>query len=295
MKILVLGCNGMFGHRLCRHLAHRMEVYGSVRGDPSAIRQLSVLPEKSIIGNIEAENLTSLTEVLDAMRPAAVINCIGIVKQRELASDIETSIRVNALFPHQLADICDPRGIRVFQLGTDCVFSGSRGQYMEQEFPDPTDIYGRTKLLGELNRPGCITLRTSFIGWQLGDFNSLLSWFALQRGKRIKGFRRAIYTGLSTSVLAILIEQLLLNQPTLHGLYHVASHPISKYDLLVELRERLGWRDIILEPDDDYICDRSLVAERFGSVAGWQPPSWSSMLDGLASEWPNYSKHYLTA
>jgi dTDP-4-dehydrorhamnose reductase len=158
--------------------------------------------------------------------------------------------------------------------------------------PDPVDLYGRTKLLGELNRPGCVTLRTSIIGWQLNTFSGLLSWFALQRGKKIKGYHKAIYSGFSTSVLAQLIGDILQTRQDLNGLYQVASEPISKFDLLMRLRDRLGWKDITIDPDDQFFCDRSLSGARFSTTTGWRPPTWEAMLDGLAAEWPRYADIY---
>ncbi len=176
------------------------------------------------------------------------------------------------------------------QISTDCVFSGLRGNYTEADLPDAVDLYGRTKLLGELNRPNCLTLRTSIVGWELKGRSSLLEWFASQRGSRIKGYRQAIYTGLSTSVLATLIGDLLETRHDLAGLFHVASEPISKYDLLRRLAEVLGWNDISIDPDDQFRCDRSLAGTRFEAVTGWRAPSWEQMIAGLAQEWPMYAE-----
>jgi dTDP-4-dehydrorhamnose reductase len=229
---------------------------------------------------------------MDKAKPDVVVNCIGIVKQRDEAKKIIPSIQVNALFPHQLADLCHRENIRLVQISTDCVFSGLRGKYTEADIPDPVDLYGRTKLLGEVNRPGCLTLRTSIIGWQLNSFTSLLSWFARQRGQTIKGYRQAIYSGFSTRVLAGLISDLIETRPDLTGLYQVASEPISKYDLLVALRDKLGWGDIQIEPDEKFFCDRSLVATRFRVATGWKAPDWEEMISGLAQEWPSYQQWY---
>ena len=192
MRILVLGAGGMLGHQLCRSLCSRMDVFGTVHLDAKHYETLSILPEKQLIENIDITHLASLNKALELVKPDIVVNGIGIVKQRDDAKQAIPSIQVNALFPHQLADLCAERGIRVIQISTDCVFSGFRGNYSEIDVPDPVDLYGRTKLLGELNRPCCLTLRTSIIGWQLNTFSSLLSWFALQRGQHIKGYHKAI-------------------------------------------------------------------------------------------------------
>jgi dTDP-4-dehydrorhamnose reductase len=289
MRVLIIGGSGMLGHQLCRLLQNRMDVWVTFR---TSSESYGLLPEDRRIVNVQVQDTDRVQKVLDSVKPDAVVNAVGIVKQRDDARQAVPSIQVNALFPHQLADLCVERGIRVIQISTDCVFSGFRGNYSEIDVPDPVDLYGRTKLLGELNRPGCLTLRTSIIGWQLNTFSSLLSWFALQRNKHIKGYRKAIYSGFSTTVLAQLIGDILQTRPDLSGIYQVASEPISKYELLVKLRDILGWKDIIIDPDDQFFCDRSLSGTRFSTATGWRPPTWEAMLQGLATEWPLYEALY---
>jgi dTDP-4-dehydrorhamnose reductase len=289
MKLLIFGGNGMLGHQLCRTLSNGMDVWVTFRSAPT---QFEFLPAERRIDRVFVEETARVKEVLDTVKPDAVVNAVGIVKQRDEAKQAVPSIQVNALFPHQLADLCIERGIRVIQVSTDCVFSGARGNYTEIDNPDPVDLYGRSKLLGELHRPGTLTLRTSIIGWQLNTFSSLLSWFALQRGKRVKGYRKAIYSGFSTAVLSQLIGDILLTRPDLTGLYQVASEPISKFDLLVRLRDILGWGDITIDADDNFFCDRSLSGAHFTAATGWRTPGWDSMLEGLAAEWPQYQKYY---
>lgn len=174
-------------------------------------------------------------------------------------------------------------------ISTDCVFSGRRGHYAESDTPDPLDLYGRSKLLGEVERPGAITLRTSIIGWEVMGNASLLEWFAAQRGRTIRGFRRAIYSGLATADLAETIATILLDHAGLHGLFQIASEPIDKYTLLTQLRDALAWSDIRIDPDDELVVDRSLSMGRFSTATGWRPPTWPSMIHRLAEEWPTYS------
>ncbi len=291
MKLLVFGVTGMLGHRICRLLAERFEIWGTFHKHDVGERH-NILPPECSLAGVDAQNFSTIRSVIEKVKPDTVVNCIGIVKQRDEAKQAIPSIHVNALFPHQLADLCVERGIRVIQISTDCVFSGSRGNYSEIDVPDPVDLYGRTKLLGELNRPGCLTLRTSIIGWQLNSFSGLLSWFAMNRNKHIKGYRKAIYSGFSTAVLSQLIGDILETRPDLNGVYQVASEPISKYDLLVKLRDMLGWNDIVIEPEDQFFCDRSLSSLRFTTATGWRSPTWDVMLQGLASEWPYYAELY---
>jgi dTDP-4-dehydrorhamnose reductase len=294
MRVLVLGGSGMLGHQLCRVLSDRMETWATFREDPAKFKRHNIITQERALGQVHAEDVASVRSALKKVEPDVVVNCIGIVKQRDEAKQAIPSIQVNALFPHQLADLCHEQDARLVQISTDCVFSGLRGKYTEADVPDPVDLYGRTKLLGELNRPNCLTLRTSIIGWQLNTFSSLLSWFALQRGQRIKGYQQAIYSGFSTRVLTGLISDLIETRPDLTGLYQVASEPISKYDLLISLRDKLGWDDIEIEPDDNFYCDRSLIGTRFSIATGWKAPDWDEMLTGLAEEWPLYEEWYRT-
>jgi dTDP-4-dehydrorhamnose reductase len=292
MRVLVLGASGMLGHQLCRSLSKRLDVWATVSKEPSDYAMYHILPGDRLVGWIDIRDLPSLQSVIKSIQPQTVVNAVGIVKQRDEARQAVPSIQVNALFPHQLADLCNEHGIRAIQISTDCVFSGQKGKYLESDNPDPVDLYGRTKLLGELDLPNTLTLRTSIIGWELNNFSGLLSWFALQRGKNIKGFLKAIYSGVSTAVLSTLIGDIIETHPDLQGLYHVASLPISKYDLLTQLKDVLGWNDISIAPDDEFACDRSLNGLRFSTITGWQPPSWAGMLDGLVKEWSDYSKWY---
>ena len=139
MKILILGAKGMLGHQLCRVLTNRFEICGTVRGDRQEYQQYQLLPPEGLISKVNAQLFDSVRMAIDKSQPEAIINCIGIVKQRDEAKQAVSSIQVNALFPHQLADLCVERGIRVIQISTDCVFSGSRGNYSEIDVPDPTD------------------------------------------------------------------------------------------------------------------------------------------------------------
>jgi len=293
LRVLILGGEGMLGHKMFQVLRDRADTFSTFRKKSGLWEQhpiyADVNPTHTLAG-VDVLNMKSVVDVFIRVNPDAIVNCIGLVKQRGEAKDTLLSIQVNALFPHQLARICEDRGIRLIHLSTDCVFSGNRGHYSESDLADPIDLYGHTKLLGELNQPGCLTLRTSIVGWEMKHKLGLLEWFATQRHRTIEGYRLAIYSGVSTTALGTLILELLEAHPKLHGLYHVASHPITKYDLLVRLRDTLGWQDIDISPDDQFRCDRSLVGSRLETATGWRVPTWDEMIDGLALEWPTYER-----
>jgi len=286
MRVVILGGTGMLGHAVHRHLAGGHDVVSTMRG---SLADLPVDPrpffaEGRVVEHVDATDVERLRALLDELRPEAVLNAIGVIKQRVEANDPVTSIEVNALFPHLAARAAAEVGARMIHVSTDCVFSGDRGSYTEDDDADAQDLYGRTKFLGEVRTPGALTLRTSIVGRELHHFDSLVEWFLRQRGTG-PGFTKAIYSGLTTGTFADVLERVLVEQPDLSGLLQVASTPIAKFDLLAMIRERMGLEDRIdLVPDDAFVSDRSLVGERFRAATGIPVPSWPDMIDQLVAD-----------
>ena len=282
MKILILGGDGMLGHQLVESLSSRHEVEATFRSEASMYGAISdYLPKRGHFG-VNALDISTLRKVIESTRPGAVVNAIGVIKQRSESSDVIMSLEVNALLPHRLATICADADARLVHISTDCVFSGRQGMYKEDDFADADDLYGRSKFLGELNDENSVTLRTSMIGLELARKKSLVEWFLAQRGQ-IKGFRRGIFSGFTTLEIARIIECVLVQNTDTHGLFHVSSEPIDKYALLSGLRDRLQ-RDLVIIPDNEFACDRSLDSSRFQSEFSYAPPSWKSMLDELCDQ-----------
>lgn len=282
MKVLVLGGDGMLGHRLIEHLRPRHDVRATLRQDAAAYARYGLFPAESSYFGVDVRSLERLAEVFADFRPDAVVNAVGIVKQRPSAHDAIPSLEINSLLPHRLSVLCRGVGARLVHVSTDCVFNGARGMYRDDDPSDALDLYGKSKYLGEVGDPGCITLRTSIIGLELARKTGLVEWFLAQTGT-IRGFRRAIFSGFTTAELSRVIEMLLVRHPDASGVYHASSDPIRKYDLLVGLRDRLG-RDVEIVPDEDFHCDRSLDSSRFRAQFGYTPPAWDQMLDELAGE-----------
>jgi len=289
MRVLVLGAAGMLGHKLCQRLRERFEVVGTVRGDPVAYAAYRALDGVDLQGGVDAERVETVRQVLEAVRPDVVVNAIGTVKQRAESNDPVTGITVNALFPHQLARLCSGLGARVVHFSTDCVFAGLRGGYREDDVTDANDFYGRTKLLGELAGPGCLTLRTSMIGRELSGTQGLIEWFLSQRGGRVKGYARARFSGLTTRVLSDLVGDLIERSPDLEGLWHVSAEPISKLDLL-EIVNRVYGTGVTIERDEALVVDRSLDSSRFRARTGYQPPGWEAMIAGMHADEASYGR-----
>lgn len=283
MRILIFGGDGMLGHALVKAWRGRHELFVTFRQDAAAYGPSTAPPGITALHGVDARNLQDVVGAVAQARPEAVVNAIGIVKQRPTAKESIPSLEINALFPHRLSEVCKAAGARLVHLSTDCVFSGTKGSYTEQDPADATDLYGRSKLLGELHEPHCLTLRTSIIGLELSRNKSLIEWFLAQRGP-IKGFRKAIYSGLTTAEMARAIEFMLTSAPTLGGVWHLSSEPINKFELLTQLQARLGSADVRISPDDQFVCDRSLDSSALRSKVSYRVPAWSSMLDELAAE-----------
>jgi dTDP-4-dehydrorhamnose reductase len=280
-RVLVLGGTGMLGHVLWRTCADRGDAYATIRdAHPPAAASPALDPARTI-GSVRAEDPASVRRALVESRAAVVVNCIGIVKQSPLAADSVEMVRVNALFPHELARLCAELGVRLICISTDCVFSGARGGYAEDDLPDPVDRYGLSKLLGEPEGPGVLTLRTSMIGRELTGTNGLLEWFLSQAGP-VRGFTRARFSGPTAPVLARLIADLIADHPDLEGTWHVGAEPIAKHDLLQMLRDAMA-PGIEVVADESVSIDRSLDSSRLREETGWLAPSWSEMVAELAA------------
>jgi dTDP-4-dehydrorhamnose reductase len=290
MMILILGGTGMLGHKMHEVLSKEHEVVSTTR------RPLSDLPvdpsgflhKGSVIEGVDASRIEALGRVVADVEPDALINCVGVIKQRDAAHDPIPSISINALLPHQLAELCAARGTRLVHFSTDCVFSGARGDYTEESISDATDLYGRSKFLGEVSDEQALTIRSSIIGRELDHFGSLVEWFLRQRGE-IKGFTHAIYTGVTTSQMSLIVGRLLIEHPQLTGTYQIASDKVSKYELLMMIRGAFGLEDRIqIEPSDELVCDRSLRGDRFLAATGIAVPPWPDMLKELAGDADHY-------
>lgn len=277
MRILVLGASGMLGNAMIRVMAQdtRHEIFGSARSNWVKKYFHAELADRILTG-IDVENADVLARLFAEVRPEVVVNCVGLVKQLAEANDPLSALPINALLPHRLARLCELVQARLVHISTDCVFSGRKGGYTEIDEPDAEDLYGRSKLLGEVDYPHAVTLRTSIIGHELNSVHGLIGWFLAQEGC-VKGYTHAIFSGLPTCELAKIIREFVLPKPKLHGLYHVAAEPISKYELLQLVNKEYG-KGLQIEPDDQLNIDRSLNAQRFQEATGYQAPPWPKLI-----------------
>lgn len=281
MRILVLGATGMLGNTLFRYLAdfQSLMVFGSVRhaAIPASLPKLGA--NQVVIANVNATSDRSLEAAFARAKPDVVVNCIGVIKQLSEGDDPLVSIPINSLLPHRVARFAKNYDARVIHISTDCVFSGKKGHYVESDVCDATDLYGRSKLLGELYAPGTVTLRTSIIGHELATKHGLLEWFLSQPDK-VEGYVRAVFSGLPTVELARVIHEFVLPNSELSGLYHVAADPISKLDLLRLIAEVYRAPTKIV-PSERVVIDRSLDGARFNAASNYSPPTWRKLVEDM--------------
>jgi len=285
--LLVLGADGMLGHKMFQTLGERFPgTRGTLRTPKTDPRfaGIPLLQGGGIVDGVDVMDEAALRAQLESLRPDVVVNCIGVIKQRDAAHDPIPSITINSLLPHRLAAWLRPWNGRLIHFSTDCVFSGRRGGYREDDLSDAEDLYGKSKFLGETrDTPNALTLRTSIIGRELFNHKSLLDWFLSQRGA-VRGFTKVIYSGVTTNHLAGVVGDVVERHRGLHGLYQVASDPIAKHDLLRLVQHAFRKSDVEIVPDDREVSDRSLDGSRFAAATGYRCPPWPALVAELAAD-----------
>lgn len=278
----------MLGHLLFRYLSEKpdLDVYATARRlEKDACHFPQFLIDK-IISNIDINEFDSVINVLSSLRPKFVINCAAVTDFLSITKNLVKAVSINSIFPHRLSLLCNLLDTRLIHIGTDGVFDGKKGDYTENDAVSISDIYGMTKYLGELRNPGCVTLRLSIIGHEIKKKTGLVEWF-LSQDNNVRGYTRAIYSGLPTVELAEIIYDYILPNDNLSGIYHVSSNPISKYDLLHLIAARYG-KTIQIDQSDEVIIDRSLNSNVFRGLTGYNPPSWPELINKM---YLDYIKH----
>lgn len=292
-RVLILGASGMLGHKLLQRLGESgHDVAGVVRADraTSPLAGLPLFAGRNVSWNVDAMSWPRLERVLQEHRPEVVVNALGVIKQRTEITAPAIWIQINALLPHLVADTLAVWGGRLIHISSDCVFSGNRGGYLEADFTDADDLYGRTKALGEVtDRPNAVTLRTSIIGRELHHHRSLLDWLLSQNHGRVQGYSRVIYSGSTTLEMAAVVDRVIRQHPALHGLYQVATEPITKDALIRQLIEAYRL-DIQVTTVDTPVSDRSFSGARFTATTGYVAPPWPRLVEALAADPTPYGK-----
>lgn len=279
MRLLILGGTGMVGFQMVKDcLKREKDFYVLIRNIDKLPHSVRNRLKDRIIVIEDVAKWDVLYKVLSDIKPDYVINCIGIVKQSKLASNYIKSLEINSLLPHKLEDYGSNLNYKLIHISTDCVFKGDKGNYKENDTSDAVDLYGKTKSLGEVHYGNGITLRTSIIGHELSSVNhhGLVEWF-LSSNKKVEGYTKAIFSGLTTNELTRIILDEVIKKKLKPGLYNIASDPISKYDLLKIIAETYK-KQIYIEPSDRIKVNRSLNGDKFTKITGYKAPTWEQMI-----------------
>ncbi|MCW7482113.1 dTDP-4-dehydrorhamnose reductase family protein [Leptospira kanakyensis] len=281
-KILILGAGGMLGSTLFRLLPeYGHNVFGTLRQSKLTQFVSKVFPNSdNLIYNIDVLNSDQLSQAIVQIEPDVIINCIGIIKQLDIANDPLYVIPINSLLPYRLSDLAERFNAKLIHISTDCVFDGKKGNYFESDKPNADDLYGKSKELGEIkDRSHVLTLRTSLIGHELHSSHSLVDWF-LTQNKSVNGYTKAIFSGLTTIEMAKVIHNHIISKSSAFGLYHLAVNPISKFELLTLIKE-IYKKEIEVFPSDIFQIDRSLNSERFNRDFIYNPPDWKQLIQEM--------------
>jgi dTDP-4-dehydrorhamnose reductase len=289
MSILVLGGSGMLGHKMFQVLRESFsDVQVALREETDA-PFMEIFNGSVVHRGLDASNGPAVSSMIRKIRPQFIVNCVGVIKQRDEAKESVPSILINAVLPHLLATAAMEWQGSLIHFSTDCVFKGTKGGYTEDTPTDAEDLYGRSKALGEVATSNALTLRTSIIGRELKNFRSLLEWFLGTRDTKVRGYRRALYSGVTTNYLACVVRDLISKKMPITGLYQVTGNTISKYDLLC-LTKRIWGLEVDVVPDDDFFCDRSMDGTRFVKATGWHPPEWETLLRAIREDKTPYER-----
>lgn len=288
-KVLVLGGNGMLGHKLVQVFSKKFDVWTTFREDFNNYQRFGIFNRDKSVCGVDAENIESVKSAIDFIKPEVIINAIGVIKQLPSSNNVVKTLTVNSILPHLIADFAQSGKYRFIEISTDCVFSGKKGNYSENDATDAYDLYGKSKQLGEVTGENCLTIRTSIIGRELLSANSLVDWFLSNRGKTVKGYKKAIYSGFPTIVLAEILSEIINKHLNLNGLYHISSNPINKYELLCLIREAYK-ADIEIEPFEEFSSDKSLNSDKFRQETNFSPDTWQNMIVQMANDKTPYEE-----
>ena len=287
MKILILGADGMIGHKISQNL-YDTEHFLILNSRNNSEKLKEFFPKASLIHyDLLKQDVTVL---LNDINPELIINCAGITIRRG-AEIIGNTIKINQKLPHTINKWCLKNSKKLIHFSTDCVYSGTKGNYTELDLVDAFDNYGLTKGKGEVQSQNTLTIRSSIIGRELFNKTELLEWLIGERGKSVRGFSHVIYSGVTNLYMANLIKELISEGLKMSGIFNISSPPISKYDLLNKLN-RVFNLDLIIEKDDSKKSDKSLKSNKFFSKNYYHKPNWDDMINELFQDSEKFHELY---
>tara|TARA_B100001175_G_scaffold132018_1_gene112215 strand:- start:1013 stop:1888 length:876 start_codon:yes stop_codon:yes gene_type:complete len=272
-KIIILGIDGMIGHKIAQLLEQNNILFGTVR--KKIIPKKLGLQNSKLIYKDFFENVS--LDFLDELLPDIIINCIGITTRRINDNNINNLEFINSILPHKLNDWTERNQSKLIHFSSDCVFSGKKGNYLDESIPDATDLYGLSKSRGEVKSKNTLTIRCSIIGREIFNHTELFEWIYSMRGKQIKGYNNVLYSGVTSIWMGRVLKKILKYHTELSGIYNISSEPITKYSLLNLINEhfKLG---IEISRDTKIKSNKVLISKKFTEITDINPPNWDDLM-----------------
>ena len=282
MRILILGGNGMIGHKMYHTISKiHKDTWVTLRKNIKSYTYSEIYNSDKVIDNIDLSNFKILLNQLNLINPDVVLNACGITIRRGINVSVSNTIILNSALPHFLNEWVTTNNKRLIHFSTDCVFTGAKGDYLDNDKIDAFDLYGSTKSMGEvIDSKHSITLRGSMIGRELENKTELFEWFLKQKNKKIKGFSNVIYSGITTTKMAEIVLKLINQYPYLSGVYNISSKPISKFELLI-LWNNLFDINANIEIDNSYTSNKNLISDNFYRTVSMEQPDWVELSSQL--------------
>ena len=274
MKVLILGADGMIGHKMAQLLNKELglEIILNSRSNSKILSQL--YPECKIY---EYDFLKDdINNLLDIIEPDLIINAVGITIRRGV-EDIKKASIINSFFPHKIDNWVSKFDKKLIHFSTDCVYSGNKGDYLDNDIPDAEDNYGKSKAIGEVNSKNTLTIRSSMVGREIFNKTELFEWVVSNKNKKINGFENVVYSGVTTLWMSKTVIKILKEFPDLTGIYNISSESISKFDLICKINNRFGL-NIDIESDKSFFSNKSLNSNKFFLKTNLEKPNWDEML-----------------
>ena len=286
MKILILGADGMIGHKIAQSLEDFELILASRKSISS--KSIGILKGKMVLHNLITDSLDLL---LDSTTPDIIINCAGITIRRGIESNMVNTRLLNSELPHKLDSWANLNSKKLIHFSTDCVFSGNKGNYLDNDFADANDIYGKSKAVGEVDSLNTLTIRCSMIGRELYNFTELFEWLKKNKNKKIEGFSNVFYSGITTVRMGMILNQILKKNLNLSGIYNISSTPISKFDLLIKLSNAFNL-NVEVKQNTNNKSNKVLISEKFTEITGIYPPNWDDLISEFKEDCEKYKSLY---
>ena len=286
MRILILGADGMIGHKIAQSLEDFELILASRKS--ISLKSIGIIKGKMVQHNLITDSLDLL---LDSTTPDIIINCAGITTRRGVEDNIVNTRLLNSELPHKLDSWANLNSKKLIHFSTDCIFSGNRGNYLDNDFADADDIYGKSKALGEVDSPNTLTLRCSMIGRELYNFTELFEWLKKNKNTKIEGYSNTFYSGITTVRMGIILNQILKKNLNLSGIYNISSTPISKFDLLTKLSNAFNL-NVEVKQNTNNKSNKVLISEKFTEITGIYPPNWDDLISEFKEDCEKYKSLY---